>query len=167
MSDHNHSVGYICQKWWQNSIAADTGLARRTRAELRRCDTTLAVLGISAVHDLNRELSEHGFKLQKRPDQLALISVALAHVKTNQKPYAARLFGDGDPKKLSPIRFNALIRTDEPRDLMRPISRALKIIDGNTNVRKIAEDLYWWNEKVKAEWCFDYYGASEAKPINE
>ncbi len=157
-------------RWWRNAIDAETGRARRARAVLRRADTPLAVLGVSAVHDLNRALCDTGHELRRRadgPDRLALIAVALAHMKDGQGAAAARRFGAGDPPPLSPIRFNALIRTEAPRDLIRPLARALGIVGGSADVRKLAEDLYWWNERIRTEWCFDYHGAADAKPSFE
>ena len=63
MSDDHPSVGEIGMKWWHSAIHADTGRARKTRAELRRADTPLAALGVSAVHDLNRALEDAGHGL--------------------------------------------------------------------------------------------------------
>jgi len=170
MSDDHPSVGEVGIRWWRNAINAETGRARRTRAVLRRADTPLAVLGVSAVHDLNRALGDAGHQLRHRadgPDRLALIAVALAHMKDGQGATAARRFGAGDPPQLSPIRFNALIRAEAPRDLIRPLARALGIIGGGADVRKLAKDLYWWNERIRTEWCFDYHGATDAKPSFE
>ena len=170
MSDDRPSVGDIGMRWWLSAIAADTGHTRKTRAELRRADTPLAALGVSAVHDLNRALNDAGHGLHHRadgPDRLALIAVALAHVKEGRGAAAARGFGAGDPPPLSSIRFNSLIRTKAPRELIRPLVRALKIIGGRTDARKLARDLYWWNERVRTAWCFDYYGATGAKPSDE
>ena len=170
MSDEHPSIGEVGMSWWRSNIDADTGRARKARAELRRADTPLAALGVSAVHDLNRDLCDAGHGLRHRadgPDRLALIAVALAHMKDGRGAAAALRFGAGDPPPLSPIRFNALIRAEAPRDLIRPLTRALGIIGGSADVRKLAEDLYWWNERTRTEWCFDYHGAADAKPSFE
>lgn len=170
MSDDHASVGELGMRWWRNAIDADTGRARRTRAALRRADTPLAVLGVSAVHELHGALSEAGHGMHHRPDwpdRLAVIAVALAHVKDGRGAAAARRFGAGDPPPLSAIRFNALIRAEAPRDVMRPLVRALKVIDGGTDVRRLVKDLYWWNDRIRTEWCFEYYGATDAKPLQQ
>ena len=167
MSNDRPSVGNICANWWHKAINADTGRTRKTRAELRRTDRPLAVLGVEAVHDLNRELDAAGYRLRQKPDgpdRLALIAVALAHVKEGRGATAAHRFGAGNRKPLSEMRFNALIRTDTPRELIRPLVRALTIIGGGADVRKLANDLYWWGDKVRTDWCFDYYDASDTKP---
>ena len=170
MSDDHASVGELGMRWWRNAINADTGRARRTRAELRRADTPLAVLGVSAVHELHSALSGTGHGMHHRPDwpdRLAVIAVALAHVKDGRGAAAARRFGAGDPPPLSAIRFNALIRTEAPRHLMLPLVRALNVIDGGADVRRLVQDLYWWNDRTRTEWCFDYYGATDAKPLQQ
>jgi len=168
MSEKYGSVGDICLNWWLSEIATDMGHARRTRAELRRADTPLAVLGVSTVHDLNRELTKVGLHNRTDwPDRLSLIAVALAHVKEGYGEKLARRFGAGDPPKLSRIRFNALIGTERPRDLIRHLVRALAIVGGSANARQLAHDLYWWDDHVRTGWCFEYYGAADAKPNSE
>ena len=162
--------GEICAAWWHRELGSDTGFARRTRAELRRAGTTLEVLGVSAVHDLNRELQEAGYNLRKRsdgPDRLALIARALAHITEPKGETLACKFGAGNPPTLSSIRFDALIRTENPRDLGVLLIRAMRIAGGGLNLQCLANDLYWWNEKIRTNWCFDYHGASSAKPETE
>lgn len=160
----------VCKEWWATCIAADTGAARQARAVLRRAASVTDALAVSATHELNRRLARAGIDLRNRrdgPDRLALIAVALAQVTENLGDTAAHRFGSGDPKTLSESRFNALIRAKEPRRLMRPLARALRIVKGGANVRKLAADLYWWNDTTRTNWCFDYHGAREAKPIPE
>ena len=167
----NQSVGATCMSWWAADIAAETGGARRSRAELRRADSAMTALGLSATHELNRRLIDAGHDLRRRrdgPERLALIAVALAHV-AQHKPNdsAAKRFGSGDPKALSGIRFERLIRSKAPAQLLQPLARSLRTVDRAVNVARLATDLYWWNDKVRTDWCFDYHGAAEAKPFSE
>lgn len=170
---NTQSPAEICKVWWDTCIAAETGGARQARAELRRAAGVTGALGVSATHELNRRLVSAGFDLRKRrdgPDRLALIAVALAQVTQDQRETAAQQLGAGKQNKqkaLSGMRFNALIRAKEPRQLMRPLARALRIIKGAANVRRLAADLYWWNDKTRTNWCFDYHGAMDAKPTLE
>ena len=165
-----HSPGTVCKNWWVACIAADRGAARQARAELRRAESVTDALAVSATHDLNRRLADAEYDLRKRrdgPDRLALIAVALAQLTEDLGATAAQRFGSGDPKALSGLRFNALIRAREPRELMRPLARALRIIKGGANVRKLAADLYWWTDTTRTNWCFDFHGARDAKPNPE
>ncbi len=165
-----HSVGRTCKNWWTVCIAADTGAAKRARAELRRASSVIDALSIGCTHELSQRLAEDGIDVRGRrngPDHLALIALTLAHVKEDHRFTAARQFGisnTNESKPLSSLRFNALIRTMEPRELVRPLVRALGIINGAANVSKLATDLYWWNDKTRTNWCFDYHGAMDAKP---
>ena len=164
------SIAEVCKGWWDTCIAAETGGARRARAELRRAASMADALGISATHELNRRLVGAGHDLRQRrdgPDRLALIAVALAQVAQDRRETAAQRLGAGEPKTLSGLRFNALIRAKEPRQLMRPLVRALQVAKGAANVRRLAADLYWWNDKTRTDWCFDYHGASDARPTPE
>lgn len=167
---HTRSLADTCREWWAVRIAAETGAAKRTRAQLRRAGSVTEALGVSATHELYRQLAATGHDLRMRrtgPDRLALIAVALAQVRQDHGASVAQRFGRGSPKALSSLRFNALIRAKEPRRLMRPLTRALRIVGGTANVRKLAADLYWWNDATRTKWCFDYHGASTAKPISE
>lgn len=164
------SIAEVCKGWWDTCIAAETGSARQARSELRRAVGVTDALGVSATHELNRRLVRAGHDLRQRrdgPDRLALLAVSLAHVKEDLGATVAQRFGTGDPKALSSLRFNALIRAKEPRRLLRPLVRALQVAKGSANVRRLAADLYWWNDKTRANWCFDYHGAAHAKPTPE
>ncbi len=164
------SIGATCMSWWRTHLAGDTGPARQARAQLRRAAGVTAALSLSATHDLNRCLIEAGYDLRRRrdgPERLALIAVALSHVAEYRQDSAARRFGSGDPKALSGIRFDALIREKDPGRLLRPLVRSLQLVDRTVNVAKLATDLYWWNDKVRTDWCFDYHGAADAKPTSE
>ena len=163
----NSKPGEICAAWWHRELGVDTGSARKTRAEFRRAETPLAVLGVAAVHKLNCELVQAGYDLRNRadgPDWLALIARILAHVTEPKGAPLAQKFGAGDPPRLSRIRFDALIRSENPRELGSLLVRALRIVKGGTDLQRLANDLYWWNDRVRTDWCFDYHGASIAKP---
>lgn len=164
----SENVNSICQGWWAREISAETGTARKTRAELRRADTALKALGVPAVHRLNAELAAKDFDLRHDLARLALIAVALAHVKESG-PQVARAFGakkkSEDTPALSPIRFNALIRATTPEALWRPLSRALAVIGGKAAPGALAADLFYWSEQTRTRWCFDYYGETFAAPM--
>jgi len=159
----SENVNGSCQSWWAREISAETGPARKTRAELRRADTPLRALGVPAVHRLNAALSAAGCDLRHDPARLALIAVALAHI-NERGPKVARAFGTGDPPALNPIRFNALIRATTPGALWRPLIRALAVIKGVASPGALAADLFYWSEQTRTRWCFDYYGETIVAP---
>lgn len=162
-------VGKICADWRRTMLypSRDSGKARKARAELRRADNSLAILSIEVVHRLHKDLVANSHDLRRwkdGPDRLGLIAVAMAHVKEPGGAAAAHRFGAGDPKPLSGLRFDALIRAHSPRAMLRPLTRALAIVDGSVDASALARDLFWWNDNTRANWCFDYHGAFDAKP---
>lgn len=162
-----HTLYSVCKAWWATCIVAETGSARRARAELRRSASVTDVLGLSVTHELHRRLVDAGYDLRKRrdgPDRLAVMAVALAHLTQDRDAPVAQRFGTGDRKALSELRFNTLIRAKAPRQLMRPLARALGIVEGSANVGRLASDLYWWSDTIRNRWCFEYHGAADARP---
>ncbi len=166
MSKDPADIGQVCYDWWRSALSTDNGRSRMTRAQLRRADSPLFVLQVAEVHRLASTLADAGLDMRNgdRPDRLALIAAALAQVVDGRGARAARCFGAGDPPPLSKIRFEALIRTEAPRELIRPMIRALKIIGGSVDARALARDLFYWSERTRTSWCFDYYGAGDSRP---
>ncbi|MBC6428832.1 MAG: type I-E CRISPR-associated protein Cse2/CasB [Cellvibrionales bacterium] len=171
-------IGTVCKDWWKAAIKKDDGPARKTRAELRRAATPLEALGIPAVHDLYAALVKAGYDLRHHPagdgpNRLALIAIAIARIDNNSNRRESRLAcrlgerGEGDRPRLSEMRFHRLLRAETPHELIRPLSRALQMLKGEkggVNLSCLADNLYWWNDRVRTSWCFDYFGASAAKP---
>ncbi|WP_101069140.1 type I-E CRISPR-associated protein Cse2/CasB [Roseovarius salinarum] len=162
-------IGSICASWRAQALAADDGAARLSRAKLRRADGPVAALGVRAVHDLNGRLAAAGHDMRRgeRPDRLALIATALAHLKDGNGPHVAQAFGAGDPAALSGIRFNALVRAATPRELWKPLVRGLAVIEGRANAAQLATDILYWGDRVRTRWCFEYYGEGFAAPSPE
>ena len=159
--------GTICAGWWRQTFGNDDGVARMTRAYLRRSATPAEVLTVEAVHELNARLRSAGYR--PGADVLSLVATALAHVAENEGRRIAETFGqrrskDG-PRPLSELRFQTLIRTTDPAELIAPLRRAMAIVrQAPVNVAALASDLYRWNESARTAWCFQYFGASTAAP---
>lgn len=156
MSDFD--IGTAALGWWKGTLS-DSGPGRMARAQLRRCDSPAEVLQIEATHRLHRAL---GDRLTRKADHLALIAVALANVKENATDSAATRMG----QTLSALRFQTLIRTLAPADLIRPLRRALAQIDHTAHVAGLACDLFYWSEDTRNRWAFAYYGAAIPQPID-
>ena len=161
------SPGTVCAGWWRQTFADDDGAARMVRARLRRCATAAEALTIEAVHDLNGQLREAGYR--PGADRLALVSIMLAHVTDSGNRRLAEVFGQrqskDSPRMLSELRFQTLIHTRDRTELIAPLRRALVIARGTpVNIAALADDLYRWNEGTRTDWCFQYYGASDAAP---
>ena len=149
-------IGAAAAHWWRTALA-DTGPGRMTRARLRRCDTPAEALAVEATHTLHSAL---GGGMKEQGDRLALIAIALANVSESHAKTAAERMGE----TVAPMRFQTLIRTEKPADLIRPLRRALAQIEQSANVAALARDLFYWGEAVRNRWCFAYYGAASAAP---
>ncbi len=172
-TEKSGDFGTICLGWWRGLTDPSIGRSRADLARLKRAGGAVDVLAIRAVHELNRALAAAGHDMRSAPDRLALIAQVLAQVKEHTGQRLAQRMGQGDPKPLSEIRFDRLIRT---RDLTKPeelaelatqLRRALAVVGPAANVARLAQDLRWWTDATRASWCFDYYGASQAAPTTE
>ncbi|WP_299362679.1 type I-E CRISPR-associated protein Cse2/CasB [uncultured Paracoccus sp.] len=161
MSDATRTPGQVALAWWQRNLRPDedTGSARALRARLRRADHATDILAESWVIELHD-------RLHRRTDPLTLAALAqvLANVERHEGRRIAQAFGAGDPKPLSPLRFQRLIRSDDRGELATSLRRALPMIDRACNVAALAEDVLFWGEKPRIRWCFDYYGAAPPRP---
>lgn len=162
----NSGIGEIVTRWYRSSLDQDRDSARTARARLKRCSSPAEALAVAETHELNTLLKRHG----KRPsaDQLALLAVTFARLRSVDGEKLAAAFGarsmkDG-PRKLSELRFQSLIRVRTRRDLIAPLRRALAVLgpDLSCNGWVLAEDLYFWNDRVRSNWCFQYFGAELA-----
>lgn len=165
MSDNSFET--VCLGWWGQLTNREIGQSRADLARLKRAASPLEALSLATVHDLNRRLAVVGADMRHQPERLALIARVLAHVDSHASPTLAQRFGAGDPKPLSPLRFDRLIRTQDPEDLTAQLRRALAVAGHVANVAQLARDLRWWSDTTRTQWCFDYYGAHFAAPEDE
>ncbi len=161
------SPGKVCATWWHQTFGSDDGAARTTRARLRRSATALEALSVEAVHDLNARLRDAGY----RPDaeRLALLATVLAQVSENGLLRLATAFGRREhkdaPRVLSTLRFQSLIGTTDPTELITALRRAMAIVRASPiDVAALAADLYRWDQGVRTAWCFQYFGTPAVAP---
>lgn len=162
MTDATKTPGQVALGWWQRHLRPDedSGPARALRARLRRADHATDVLAEGRVIELHD-------RLDRRADPLALAALAqvIAHVERHDGRRIAQAFGAGDPKALSPLRFQRLIRSGDRQELATGLRRGLPLIGRACNLAALAEDILFWGEKPRMRWCFDYYGAAPPRPV--
>lgn len=143
--------GQIILAWWSAELGdRKTGAQKALSARLRRGDD-VAVLCQPPVHDLAQKLD------LRDGARLARLARILAHVRGYEATHLPRLLGRGDPKTMSPLRFERLVHS-EGADLETAIRRALTMVGHRANVAHLGDAVLFWSDKKRTGWCFDYYG---------
>ncbi len=162
----NKGVGEAVVAWHSQFIRRDDGTARSARARLRRCSSPVEALAVEKTYELNALLKAHG--QNPTPGQLALLAATFARLRSVDGERLATAFGarsaKNGPRRLSELRFQSLIRVKSHHELITPLRRAMAVLgpDLSCNGRRLAQDLYYWNDNVRGNWCFQYFGAVSA-----
>lgn len=144
--------------WWR-SLDKDRG----DRAALRRCRTPDSVVMIPAFHRLVTDLRR--LDIAVRTDGLARVAGLTAHVKEHgEVRRIARQMAErhGDRPRVSELRFRRLLAFTEGDDLYPAMRRTVRLLDGSVNLTDMAQSVYWWNDRTRKEWAYDYYGDTQA-----
>jgi len=134
---------------------------RGDRAALRRCHQPLEVLFVPAYHHLYQKLRQHG---DLQPGRLPVVAGLLAHVKQHQgrhnlaQQMAIPEQGASKPP-VSELRFRRLLQTGSDDELFADLRRMLELLEGTANIFSLANDVYFWGDKVRRSWAYDYFGA--------
>lgn len=155
-------IGDVVVEWHKETFGRDDGVARAARARLRRCKSPAEALLVAETHNLNRRLRDIG--QNPGPDRLTLLSIVFSHLHEVRGKKLAAQFGEmstrDSPRKLSETRFQSLIRNRTHRGLVVPLRRCLGVLgkDLKCDGYRLATDLYFWNDKTRNDWCFQYFG---------
>ena len=161
MSETNKTPGQVILSWWGRRLNSETGAARKARAQLRRATSPMEVLMLGVTHDLQGHLGRD-FSKGDGPQRLALVAATVAGLdKDDRATSLPRRFGegDGDSRRLSPLRFQRILRAGDDWELAIRLRRVLPIVGRKANVAGLGADLLRWGEDVRTRWCFDYFGA--------
>lgn len=176
-------VAERARAWWRDLQPADERGQpkdgdRAALARLRRCATPAEAMVEEATLALFRRLGLKATDHQRLP-QVALIAMALAHVRADAepsadgfRPAAARAVGrasleDEDSAKMSVLRFRRLLSARDQAELAQQMRRLVALADGRVNVGDLAASLFFWGDKVRQRWTFEYYAAGAAVPRSD
>ena len=141
-------------EWW-----GGLERARGDRAALRRCRSAPEIAFVPAFHRLRHDLSRIA---PVDAEKLAVVAGILSHVRKND--YSLRFAQQmatskdgGDRARVSGLRFRRLLKIEGRDDLYGAIVRIVRLLDGSVNIASLADGVYWWNERTKNNWAFDYY----------
>lgn len=176
MNEAKTQPGQIILTWWFENVRPkpdfETGATRAFRARLRRADRALDVMSEPQCLELYEKLHSAPGKHSRDPLVFSALIPVLSRVSVHQQFSIARAFGNGDPRPLSHLRFQKIIRLDDFDALGSALRRSLSLIDGSCNVSALGYDFLCWfsedkrfSEKTRTHWCFDYFSQmSPTKP---
>ena len=157
--DHDSPEAQALIAWWQ-SLCDNRG----DRAELRRCSTLAEVAFTPAYHKLRLSVGKFG---QVHADGLALVAGLAARVKSNVTAdtlaeQMATGKSDGSAR-VSGLRFRRLLKIKDREELFTAMGRVVALLGGAVNLQSFANSLYYWNDKTRKQWAFEYYTKSPSE----
>lgn len=152
---------------------------RQTRAQLRRADDLTALVLVPGVHRLLYQMQaaangQRRDKLKLQSDygrlRVVVIAGALAHVKIHEptqdkyRHSTALLMARGKKKTdaacVSELRFRRLLQASDLETFYPMLRRTLALMNHKTDVYALANDIWFWGDKVRRQWAYDYYAVS-------
>lgn len=74
---------------------------------------------------------------------------------------------EGSRPALSETRFKRVLLASPGEELLTLLIRLLAQIDGRANIARLAQDVWWWNDRTRETWAFEYYAAGVAAPVQQ
>lgn len=146
--------------WWR--LLDDN---RGDRAELRRCGTLAEVVFTPAYHRLRQIVRRSG---EVQDDGLALVAGLAARVKNNvmdhtvaEQMATGKL--DGGSARVSGLRFRRLLKVKDREDFFTAMGRVIALLGGVVNLQSLAQSAYFWNDRTRKQWAFDYYSQAPSE----
>ena len=139
---------------------------RGERAILRRCGTLTDVVFAPAYHRLWSAVSRFGFV---DDDGLALVAGLAARIKEDigsgsiAEQMATAKSGGNAKARVSGLRFRRLLKVKERADLFSTITRVIALLGGSVNMQSLAQGVYFWNDKTRKQWAYDYYSKAQSE----
>jgi len=162
MSRDNFDPGETAHKWWKE-LQDDSG----ARARLRRASTPVEALAEKCTIGLAKRLGASPAKSAQLA-RIGALAAVLAHVRDGDAstPMARQLGPDskGENAAMSVLRFQRLMAAENPQDLMRQMRNAVKLLKDKANIEDLAHAIFYWNDRTRIRWTYDYWGASIATP---
>jgi len=142
--------------WWR-----ELDSRRGERAMLRRCKNITEVAFSPSYHRLRLTISRLG---RVNDESLALIAALVAHVKDDTGGGSiAEQMATGIPDgsaRVSDLRFRRLLKVKEQEELFTAMMRMIALLGSGCNLQSLIQSVYFWNDKTRKRWAFDYYSKS-------
>ena len=144
----------IATKWWyqlQTPLSSNRGAL----ATLRRAQNEIEVLQVSQALKLVSCIGTHVLRV-------TTLAGILAHVRTSNDLPLIRALGRKnidaeDSARLSEQRFRRVLQSQDT-ELMDAVRRLIHLNDQKAHVYELSRSILSWNDKVKKNWIYQYYG---------
>jgi CRISPR system Cascade subunit CasB len=151
--------------WWTELTRPDEHgrpSRRGELAELRRCKTLEEVFFAPVFHSLYHRMAPSGWRYRQG---LAAVAGVLVHVRNEPEqdrrlPFASYLASKPkgrDSSLVSEQRFRRLVACKTHPELFSPLLRIVHLASDQVPVKDLARGIYYWNDKTRRDWTFDYY----------
>jgi len=146
-------------EWWRG-----LDKNRGERAVLRRSRAFSEIVFSPAYHRLRSALLHHG---TVDDDGLALLAGLAVHVKVQSEGSSiAEQMATGKPDgsaRVSGLRFRRLLKVKERAELFGAMIRIIALLGGTTNIQSLAQSMYFWNDRTRKRWAYEYYTKAAAE----
>lgn len=150
--------------WWE-ALDQDRG----ERANLRRAAQPAEVAFGPSFHRLLGACRRQGYSVgTDAATALAAVAGVAAHVKSHiggasiaQQMAMPKSRGSG--ARVSGLRFRRLLAVSSREELYPLLIRVVRLLDGRTNLVSLANAAFWWNERTKKDWAYDYYATAPSE----
>lgn len=160
----NQNAREVLLDWWQR-----LDQARGDRAELRRAATPTEVVFCPAYHRLLYALKRLA---PLSPESLAVIAGVLSHVKKHdgRSPFAVQMAtskSGNNRVPVSDLRFRRLLKIADRSELYQPLIRTVHLLDDQANLTSLADDIYFWGDRVRKNWAYAYYDKAPSEDTTD
>ena len=130
------------------------------RARLRRCRQPEDALFLASPHRFLRQARTAGIKVND--DWLMVMAVLAAQVEALTQEGIAQQMAQGEKPRVSELRFQRLLRQNEPAEVLNALRQGIKLLDNRINLNDLAESLALWGvdwgaKKTKLRWSTSYF----------
>jgi len=162
MFQSGDEVSSILLSWWKG-LEHDKG----ERAFMKRTSSPAEVVFSPAYHRLLSQLQRDGRHINR--EAVAAVAGLSTHVKAHidhdvslARQMAAPKSMSGDAR-VSGLRFRRLLAVSGRSELYPLMIRLIRLLGGQVNLVSLANAVYWWNEKTKTQWAYDYYATAPSE----
>ena len=143
--------------WWK-SLENN----KKMRAELRRAKSTNEILLLGSFYSGYHEYFNNIERVNLV--QMASIMGLLSHVErcTENQSLAQQMAqknSSGNSCLLSENRFKKLLKCNR-KNIYREMIRVIRLLNkSGVNIYNLADSVFYWGDKVKKDWAYDYYAS--------